>query len=311
MAKNNLTHVAKALRSESVSDLFIKVLHTTYFRYFGSHKTEIKTFLSECIEGLRSTQTQSLHPTRLVYESMKWNFREIKKRKKWAWLTSAYDDYRLKKIQYEYSVIRTHIKGSEILDFGCGDGRFASMLSKKGYKVWGTDVSDVVVNSLRETFIFDQMNRKNPTIPFQKNTFDTVIVKSVLHHITKGKFSKTLLRLRKCTKKRLILKEDVFDIDRVTIGKHSKTLTKQQMMYANQFVTLSQQEQIQYLSLMDFYGNVVVQGMGDMPLPFNFNSLKDWTKLLRQHGFYVRKIIYDLFNPKMLHTGPHVWIICE
>ena len=58
--------------------------------------------------------------------------------------------------------IRDDLKNKKILEVSCGDGRNFPPLLKKKMKVYATEVSDVIVNNLKNTF---------PKIPkYCKNT---------------------------------------------------------------------------------------------------------------------------------------------
>lgn len=76
-----------------------------------------------------------------------------------------------------------------VLDFGCGDGWVSIMLAKKGYDVYGIDISIELIKKARsiakETNLslnvrFEEMAGED--LKFQDNYFDAVFGSAVLHH---------------------------------------------------------------------------------------------------------------------------------
>ena len=77
-----------------------------------------------------------------------------------------------------------NVKGKKILDFGCGSGIYAKLLTKKGAKVKGFDISDNMIKIAKE------MNPKldlrvgsGYKIPF-KEKFDIVLAALVIHYFS-------------------------------------------------------------------------------------------------------------------------------
>ena len=75
-------------------------------------------------------------------------------------------------------------KPKRILDFGYGDGQITNSLHKSGYDIIGLDNSKGNYNQARNLFpdcdfrLYDGLN-----IPFENNSFDTIILNDVLEHI--------------------------------------------------------------------------------------------------------------------------------
>lgn len=63
----------------------------------------------------------------------------------------------------------------KILDVGCGTGRHAIELTKRGYRVVGIDLSDAQLTRARE-----KAAQENLTIDFQKHDARNLPFKSVL-----------------------------------------------------------------------------------------------------------------------------------
>jgi len=83
-------------------------------------------------------------------------------------------------------------KNTLVLDYGCGMGDMGLLAAKKGFRVKGFDISEKGVekaskwskiSNLNEKTEFTVSNAKN--LPYEKNKFDLVIGKAVLHHTIK------------------------------------------------------------------------------------------------------------------------------
>ena len=84
-----------------------------------------------------------------------------------------------------------------ILDFGCGNGRNSFFLKKKGFDVSAIDSKQVILDIEKEFKRFNispkYYNINSAKIPYQKNSFDTIIAWRVLHRGLKD-FRKKLVR---------------------------------------------------------------------------------------------------------------------
>ena len=75
-------------------------------------------------------------------------------------------------------------KPKRILDFGYGDGKITNFLHRKGYKIVGLDKTKSNYENVTKLFpecdfrLYDGLH-----IPFEKNSFDTIILNDVLEHI--------------------------------------------------------------------------------------------------------------------------------
>ena len=84
----------------------------------------------------------------------------------------------------------TQVKGSKILDVGCGNGLFVIELAKRGAEVWGVDLSQSALD-IGEIRCYKSGYRRGVTfvkapaseMPFLGNYFDGIICNSVLEHI--------------------------------------------------------------------------------------------------------------------------------
>lgn len=68
-------------------------------------------------------------------------------------------------------------KGETVLDLGSGTGHTARALIKKGFEVRCVDYSDMNIFEETKPILYDGVN-----LPFEKNSFDTALLITVLHH---------------------------------------------------------------------------------------------------------------------------------
>ncbi len=132
-------------------------------------------------------------------------------------VTGKYDNFRFKKggglvvDETEKSAV-LKLVGSEkknILDVATGTGRFAAILAKKGNHVTGVDLSNEMLKIAKRTFEIENVSVKlvvgdATKLPFNDNSFDTVISMRLLIHIDDlDKFVREFARVSK--------KEVIFD----------------------------------------------------------------------------------------------------
>lgn len=90
-----------------------------------------------------------------------------------------------------------------VLDIGCGFGRQAFLLAKKGFVVYGIDTSDVFVNIARELFAKHRFEGRFECVDLMKKgvegTFRNVLLFDVLEHIIPFKRRKFITRIATLT----------------------------------------------------------------------------------------------------------------
>ena len=88
-------------------------------------------------------------------------------------------------------------KPGRILDFGYGDGQITNFLHKKGYNIIGLDKTKSNYNNVRELFpeidfqLYDGLH-----IPFERDSFDTIILNDVMEHIPYKLMDKLIKKLK-------------------------------------------------------------------------------------------------------------------
>lgn len=77
-------------------------------------------------------------------------------------------------------------KDSRLLEFGCGTGNLASMISNSSYRVTGVDISERFIKYAKETYAenhnLDFRLVDFGTLPFNDHSFDCVYTCAVLEH---------------------------------------------------------------------------------------------------------------------------------
>lgn len=95
------------------------------------------------------------------------------------------------------------VKGRDVLDLGCGFGSLAASLQKSGFRVVGTDLLEKCVSAGKARYPGLDLRVAQPKqSEFMGQTFDTIVMKDVLHHIIaesdEAEFFQELIRLLKC-----------------------------------------------------------------------------------------------------------------
>lgn len=84
------------------------------------------------------------------------------------------------------AVEKNYLKSSKVLDIGCGRGRNSLYLAKKGFKVYGVDISKSAIDSARKKNVHkkaDFMVGGLPELSFQNGFFDSIIDMGCFHTI--------------------------------------------------------------------------------------------------------------------------------
>src|SRR5271155_4614482 len=108
----------------------------------------------------------------------------------WDWL--KFDAERDPTSPYIASVVRLgDVSGKRILDLGCGDGWFSTILAKRGAAVTGFDISTNAVRAAtRRAATNDVADRcafataSCYALPYPDQSFDLAVGQSILHHVS-------------------------------------------------------------------------------------------------------------------------------
>jgi 2-polyprenyl-3-methyl-5-hydroxy-6-metoxy-1,4-benzoquinol methylase len=182
--KNSLPYLEKAVKSKKKSDIDNSISYFIY-RVFKLYKEVTGKGSSESIVEL----TNKL-----------WWFKKEKDKKKprkfldvnklyseWA---SFYDEEVNLVIFLEEKDVKDffpNVKGKEVLDYGCGTGRYAIPLTKKGANVTAIDFNQAMLNKAKKKAKKNKVKvdfiKQDITKYIPKNKFDLIISMLVLDHI--------------------------------------------------------------------------------------------------------------------------------
>lgn len=93
--------------------------------------------------------------------------------------------------------------GSKILDAPCGTGAFSILLAKRGYRIYGVDISPEMLDRGRmkdkekkiKFFLSDTAH-----LPFKNNFFDGAIISLGIHEMSYRVGGETLLEVKRCVR---------------------------------------------------------------------------------------------------------------
>ncbi len=87
-------------------------------------------------------------------------------------------------LEFRHTQAATMIKSGTVLDLGCGDGLFMTLLREKNVNTFGLDISEVAVNICREKKLAAQVfDFTSNELPYQEQSFDHVVMLDVLEHL--------------------------------------------------------------------------------------------------------------------------------
>ena len=222
------------------------------------------------------------------------------------WFTQAYRHYKRDvKPLMRFAHVEPWLVGRRVLDFGCGDGALAGLLHRKGYEIALTDVLDYRDTEVRNLpFI---RTEKPGIVPFADQSFDTVLALSTLHHVDLAGLSSVLLGLRRVAR-RVVVEEECYALPSNLVGM-SAALAHDALL--REFVAMAPSDQLDYLMFLDYFGNVVMGGLQQINLPFQFKTVDDWQAIFAKHGFVVVQALLLGFQLAYFHRSSYIWFALD
>lgn len=178
-----------------------------------------------------------------------------------------------------FDQIKSFLKGYDIFDFGCGDGKVGELISKEQSR--HVLLSDIYENgnikNIGLPFIKIKQNQK---IPFPDKSFDTILLLTVLHH-SDNPF-KVIKEAKRITRKggKIIVLESVYGV------KDYGNLTNEQQRLVNIFFDHFYNRIIHFNNFKENKVNV----------PFNFKTPEDWKKFFRKLNLSIEKMVFLGFD---------------
>lgn len=143
-----------------------------------------------------------------------------------------------------------------VLDLGCGNGRFLELIGDKNIQYTGIDSSESFIKQARETYgHMGEFTHGNAlSLPYKDASFDTIVSFGVLHHVPSRKYRKQFL-----SEAYRVMREDgtliltVWNIwnERLTpvIKEHAvkKLLGKSKLDFKDVFLPFGKKEGVRYL----------------------------------------------------------------
>lgn len=281
----NKKSFCQIIQNPRVVSFIQSLILNKYQNFFAGYKKEVDYLVKNIFEQLVYSQKNQINSNKLNQAVTKIIFKLYHNSDESFWFNRMYKKYKsFYKPKNEFNFLKPYLKGQVIMDFGCGKGHLARELSNEGYKVIGVDVINIL-DEETEKIPFYQMRERSrlPHLPFNVSTS---IIKTVLHHTSPSDLPHLLKDLRKYSQ-RVILIEDIA----MGLDKYQSDILKLKIKQPeiNKFMALSEKERLNSCILMDFYGNILAQGLLEIHYPFAFRSIDQWVEVFKKYNFRLIK----------------------
>ena len=253
-------------------------------------------------------------------------------------LNPIFDEYmKIKLKEFDLEVLRDAIPPNSIIaDIGAGKNKLGRQIleysDQTGLKVRyvvGTDLNDWTDKTgkpdPRLSFIYQESSTR---FPLSANTYDVVIVKWVLHHMTyedQSTFLKSINHILRPGGRLIIFEalgatndeKEIWEGFQVE-ARNANTWPKGSFFNANlkltkDFMMLNSEQQRKVHALEDFFGHNLVMGRDWMPQPFTYRPVSSFQELLTKLGFMENKTLRRVYGsaPIMRMGPPSIRLVFE
>ena len=195
--------------------------------------------------------------------------------------------WRKRKVKNLAKKLDDYITGDFVADIGGRSTDFAEQIisfNKNVKKFYVTDMG-LFSSELENNKISFLVQPSKTTLPFTKDSANTIILSMVLHHLKSTEQEKLISNAVSSLRKngRIIMIEDTYPKIN-NIEKQSKNI--------NDFLELSSEEKKKVLSFYDWFGNRLMRNRDQISLVYNYKSMEEWKKFFEKQGM---KEIYSEF----------------
>jgi SAM-dependent methyltransferase len=303
IAEPTLQAIGGALRQPAAVSFARASLEAGYREFFPEQPSD--RLVDEALDQLVLSQAQGLDPQGLLAAAGSLVTHTFHTGDSSFWFNRIYHHYKTQlKPDAEFEQLSRLIVGRRVLDYGCGSGYLAARLARGGYTVLTTDVLDYRFAEARH---LPFVRLASPTtLPYPAGSADTALVQAVLHHINPPDLPQVIRGLSRMAST-VLIKEDTYALPAGLPGL-AELLARQPLLQA--FLALPPDTQFQALVLIDFFSNVIAQGVTEMNLPFGFKPVSEWQTVLAANGLPVIRTLPVGFETGRMHKSCHVWLVC-
>ncbi len=187
-----------------------------------------------------------------------------------------------------YSQIAPYLLAGTVLDYGCGDGQVAELITKnRKQTVALTDVYEH--KHIKEAGLGFKLFRQGAKAPFGDAEFDNVLALTVFHHSSNPLESiKDVARLTK-SNGRVLVVESVYGVN----GAELPEVMKQKI---GNYLALSAEQQRKVNIFFDHFYNRIIHystaAETKVNVPFNFNTPENWQQIFAGCGLEQEMVIH-------------------
>jgi ubiquinone/menaquinone biosynthesis C-methylase UbiE len=138
--------------------------------------------------------------------------------------------------------------GSKILDISIGDGVYSEYFIENGFDVYGTDISDLAIDTMKKKYpdytwiVHDTLEK----FPFSDKYFNLVFARLSLHYFKKEDIENILLDISRILKDNgyLYIMVKISNTGNITTGKNSYSVEDWIDLLSNHFNIIEKNEEI-------------------------------------------------------------------